>query len=350
MMKILGIETSCDETAAAVLEAPLRVCSSVVASQIAKHGPYGGVVPEIACREHVQALPLVLAQAVQEGGSGWADLDAIAVTYAPGLAGALLTGLSAAQALHMRLGIPLFAVNHLHGHLFSPFLDPSAPHPDTVYPFLALVVSGGHTCLVRVDGPGIYGLLGTTVDDAAGEAFDKGANLLGLGYPGGHRIDALAKDGDSKAVRFPRGIVKPGSGLTGEMDVRCCFSFSGVKTALRYHLVEKPLAAGDTQRLADLAASYQAAIVDALVKRVVYALECWGFRSLAVGGGVSLNAGLRVALVEVAASRGIRLLLTPPTYCGDNAAMIAAVAGLGAANIVRDVSGLDVDPSPEVLF
>jgi len=349
-MKILGIETSCDETAAAVLEAPLRVCSSVVASQIAEHGPYGGVVPEIACREHVKALPLVLEEAMVESGYGWSDLGALAVTYGPGLAGSLLTGVALAQALHARLEIPLIAVNHLHGHLFSPFLDPAAPPPEQSYPFLSLVVSGGHTCLVRVRGPGDYGLLGTTVDDAAGEAFDKGANLLGLGYPGGHRIDALAQAGNPAAVSFPRGIVKPGSGLTGGLDPRACFSFSGVKTALRYHLADMPLDAADGGRLADLAASYQAAIVEALVKRVAHVLDQEHFGSLAVGGGVSLNAGLRAALREVCGLRGVRLFLTPPAYCGDNAAMIAAVAGLGAGREVVNVAELDVDPSPEVLF
>jgi N6-L-threonylcarbamoyladenine synthase len=349
-MKILGIETSCDETAAAVVDAPLDVRANVVASQIAMHGPYGGVVPEIACREHVKALPIVLEQAVLQSGADWQDLEAVAVTYAPGLAGALLTGVAAAQALHARLDVPLFAVNHLHGHLYSAFLDPSAPHPDDVYPFLALVVSGGHTCLVRVSGAGDYRMLGTTVDDAAGEAFDKGANLLGLGYPGGHRIDKLAASGDPGAVSFPRGIVKAGSMLVGDLDVKYCFSFSGVKTALRYHLEEKPLDAADTQRLSDLAASYQAAIIDALVKRIGLALEQEGLRTLAVGGGVSMNSGLRAALARLAAGCGVRLLLTPPAFCGDNAAMIAAVAGLGAARLVEDVRSLDVDPSPEILF
>jgi len=349
-MIILGIETSCDETAVAVLEAPLRVSANVVASQVAAHGPYGGVVPELACREHVKALPMVLEQVISESGGGWEAVDAIAVTYGPGLAGALLTGVAAAQALQVRLGVPLFAVNHLHGHLFSAFLDGQAPAPETQYPFLGLVVSGGHTCLVEVRGAGEYRLLGTTVDDAAGEAFDKGAHLLGLGYPGGHRIDALARGGDAQAVAFPRGVVKPGSGLTGDLDVRCCFSFSGVKTALRYHLQEVPLAPEDQARLADLAASYQAAIVGALVRGVGYALERGGYRTLTVGGGVSLNSSLRTALAVLCDTRGVRLLLTPPVYCGDNAAMIAAVAGLGAGQAITDVAALDVDPSPQVLF
>ncbi len=349
-MRVLGIETSCDETAAAVLEAPLQVCSHVVASQIASHGPYGGVVPELACREHVKALPVVLAQAIAESGGNWSAIDAVAVTYGPGLAGALLTGVSAAQALHACLGVPLIAVNHLHGHLYSPFLASNAPAPETMYPFLSLIVSGGHTCLVYVAGPRAYRLLGTTVDDAAGEAFDKGANLLGLGYPGGHRIDALAKDGDATFVRFPRGTVKAGSQLTGDLDVRCCFSFSGVKTALRYYLADHPLMAGESRQLADVAASYQEAIVDALVRRVAYTLDQVKVKALAVGGGVSLNGRLRMALQDLCVQRGLPLLLTPPRFCGDNAAMIAAVAELGAGREVADVSQLDVDPSPEVLF
>lgn len=349
-MNILGIETSCDETAVAVLEAPLVVRSHVVASQVAAHGPYGGVVPELACREHVKALPLVLEQAIRESGCGWRDIDRIAVTYGPGLAGALLTGVAAAQALRIRLDVPLVAVNHLHGHLFSPFLAPDAPLPAASCPFLSLVVSGGHTCIVHVEQAGRYRLLGTTVDDAAGEAFDKGANLLGLGYPGGHRIDALAQDGRRNAIRFPRGVVKPGSGLTAGLDPRCCFSFSGVKTALRYHLAAEPLAEGDGGRLADLAASYQEAIVEALVKRVCYALDRGGYGVLAVGGGVSLNGRLRECLAQATDARRVRLLLTPPAYCGDNAAMIAAVAGLGGGREIVDVAELDVDPSPQVLF
>jgi len=349
-MRILGIETSCDETAAAVLDPPLRVCSHVVASQIEAHGPYGGVVPELACREHVKALPVVLNQAIAESGGDWSTIDAVAVTYGPGLAGALLTGVAAAQGLHIRLGVPLFAVNHLHGHLLSPFLARGAPSPEAVYPFLSLVVSGGHTCLVHVTGPGRYRLLGTTVDDAAGEAFDKGAKLLGLGYPGGNRIDALAQNGDTQAIRFPRGTVKAGSQLTGGLDERCCFSFSGVKTSLRYYLAEHPLDTGEDSNLANIAASYQEAIVDALMKRVAFALKSVEARALALGGGVSLNGRLRSVLTAFCEKLGLPLLLTPPAFCGDNAAMIAAVAGLGAAREVVDVAALDVDPSPEVLF
>jgi N6-L-threonylcarbamoyladenine synthase len=241
-------------------------------------------------------------------------------------------------------------VNHLHGHLFSPFLAPDAPLPETVYPFLSLVVSGGHTCLVRVSGPNDYCMLGTTVDDAAGEAFDKGENLLGLGYPGGWKIDKLAQEGNASAVHFPRGIVKPGSQLVGELDAKCCFSFSGVKTALRYHLDDAPLEEGDTARLADLCASYQEAIVDALLKRVKYVLDQDHYKTVAVGGGVSLNGRLREMLAQEMSSRGVRLMLTPASYCGDNAAMIGAVAGLGAARKVDQPAALDVDPSPQVLF
>lgn len=349
-MIILGIESSCDETAAAVLAAPRSVQGHVVASQIDAHGPYGGVVPEIACREHVKALPIVIEEALQASGCRYPDLEAIAVTYGPGLAGSLLTGLAAARALSTRLGIPLLAVNHLHGHLFSPFLDPDSPDPATVYPFLSLIVSGGHSCLVRVTGPGHYQLLGTTVDDAAGEAFDKGANLLGLGYPGGHRIEALAVNGDCTFHRFPRGRVTAHRSWPDELIPELCFSFSGLKTALRYWIEQNPLPEDEPETLSDLAASYQEAIVDALVQRTRRAWRMLGLNTLAVGGGVSLNQRLRDRLHEAARADGVQVLLTPPAYCGDNAAMIALVAALGAAREIPPTAPLDADPSPHPLF
>ncbi len=349
-MNLLGIESSCDESAAAVLQTPLTVRAQSIASQIRAHGPYGGVVPEIACREHVKALPIVIRQALHESNCDWGELDAIAVTYGPGLAGSLLTGLAAARSLSLRLKIPLWAVNHLHGHLFSPFLASQTPSPESVFPFLSLVVSGGHTCLVRVDGPAKYRLLGTTVDDAAGEAFDKGANLLGLGYPGGQRIDLLAQSGNRLHHRFPTGRVKPGGSAPAGLNPALCFSFSGLKTALRYLLENDPLETGDASRIASLAASYQEAIVDALVQKTRKAWEQETLQTLAVGGGVSLNSRLRARLEEATAQAGIQLLLTPPAYCGDNAAMIAAVAALGAARPIAPGTPLDADPSPHPLF
>jgi len=343
---ILGIETSCDESAAAVLEAPRQVLSSAVSSQIALHRPYGGVVPEIACREHVRALPAVIEEAMAQAGTEWGSIGAVAVTCGPGLAGSLLVGLSAAKALSMRLGVPLIGVNHLQGHIYSAFLTPETPAPESLCPFVSLIVSGGHTCLVRVEAPGRCRLLGQTIDDAAGEAFDKGANLLGLGYPGGPAMDRLAREGNPKYFRFPRGRVDAGSG-TGGLDPQLCFSYSGLKTALRYYLESQPLAADDGKRLRDVAASYQESIVESLLRRVTRAVE--DVETLTVGGGVALNSRLRGGLSKAMESRGKRLLLTAPAYGGDNAAMIAAVAGLGLGGRGPEMLDRDISPNMSVL-
>jgi N6-L-threonylcarbamoyladenine synthase len=345
-MKILGIETSCDETAVAVVEAPRRVLSSAVFSQIDLHGPYGGVVPEIACRSHVEALPGVLESALEQAGLEWGDIDEVAVTYGPGLASSLLVGLASAKSLALRLDVPVRYVNHLHGHIFSSFLTESAPLPEDVFPFLSLVVSGGHSCLVRVAGYGQYELLGQTIDDAAGEAFDKGANLLGLGYPGGPVMDRIGKQGDPKFYRFPRGRARRERGLIGGLDSDLCFSFSGLKTALLYYLRDNPPAEGDEQLQADIVASYQEAIVDALVRGVERGMG--EMETLVVGGGVSLNSRLRYKLTEFAEKRGVRLLLTEARYCGDNAAMIALVSGLGLGHLGGALSGYDAEPSLRV--
>lgn len=326
-MVILGIETSCDETSAAVVRRPCEVLANVVSSQIALHGPYGGVVPEIACRAHVQVLPAVIDAALRKATLGWEAIDAVAVTYGPGLASSLLVGLAAARGLALRLNKPLCCVNHLQGHVFSPFLTPGTPAPETVFPVLALVVSGGHTCLVRVDDYDTQTLLGQTVDDAAGEAFDKGANLLGLGYPGGPVMDKLGREGDAQFHTFPRGRVKREGGRIAGMDAELCFSYSGLKTSLLYYLKEHPLPENDHERLAHVVASYQEAIVDSLLTRAARAME--GIETLVVGGGVSLNSRLRVRLQEYAETHDKRLLLAEAKYCGDNAAMIAAVAGFG---------------------
>ena len=319
-MHVLGIETSCDETAAAVVRDGRQVLSNMVFSQVALHRPYGGVVPEIASRHHAEYLPDLLARAVAESGVEWAGLDAVAATYGPGLATSLLVGLAAGKALALRLGRPFYAVNHLEAHLVSVFLAPDAPAPEEDPPFIALIVSGGHTCLLRADEPGCYRLLGWTRDDAAGEAFDKGAHLLGLGYPGGPALDKAGRAGRPGAVAFPRARRIRGA---GPLD----FSFSGLKTALLYHLRDHP---DDLPgRLADVAASYQEAIVDALVGRLEDAMEREGVSCCAVAGGVSLNSRLRARLAELAGRHGWRLLLAPPAYCADNAAMVAAAAGLG---------------------
>ena len=293
-MLVLGIETSCDETAAAVVQDGRAVLSNIVFSQVALHQAYGGVVPEIAARHHVEHLPAVVQQAVEVAGVCWSALDAVAVTYGPGLASALLVGLAAAKGLSLRLQRPLVGINHLEAHLYSVCLGATAPRPEDIGPYVALMVSGGHTCLVRVERPLTYRLLGRTVDDAAGEAFDKGAGLLGLGYPGGPAIEAAGREGDPRRVHFPRGVLRRKHARLGGLDPRYCFSFSGVKTALRYHLRAHPLPANDERQRAHLAASYQEAIVDTLVSRVLEAAEGTGCVSLV--GGVALNRRLRAKL------------------------------------------------------
>lgn len=345
-MITLGIETSCDETAAAVVQGGRDVLSSVILSQVELHRPYGGVVPEIASRQHSEMLPGVIDRALTDAGVGWDRIDHVAVTYGPGLASALLVGLAAAKGLAFRLGKPLVAVNHLQAHIYSPFMSPDAPEPDAVGPFMALVVSGGHTCLVRCETLGAYELVGETIDDAAGEAFDKGANLLGLGYPGGPVLDRIAKRGDPKAIEFPRGRVKSVRAVHGGLNPEVCFSYSGVKTALLYHLREHPLSGAEDARLPDVVASYQEAIVDTIIDRCTLAMD--GVETLCVGGGVSLNSRLRFKLQELANAAGFRLLLAKPAYCADNAAMIAGLAAMGGGMRGSAAQSTDVVPALSV--
>jgi N6-L-threonylcarbamoyladenine synthase len=295
-MAILGIETSCDETAAALVTREGEIASSVVASQDELHTKFGGVVPEIASRRHLDLVVPVIEQALSDSKASFDDIEAIAVTSRPGLIGALLVGVSAAKALAWARRLPLIPVNHLHGHVASLYLRPLDLQP----PFTCLLASGGHTMLLDVRDRGGYSVLGTTLDDAAGEAFDKGARLLGLGYPGGREIDALAKHGDPMAYDFPVARV-PG------LD----FSFSGLKTSLLYKVRGLPPQELEARR-ADLAASYQRAIVRALVER----LESAGGDRIAVVGGVAANSALRAALPDAA--------LAPLPLCTDNAAMIAS--------------------------
>ncbi|HVA29853.1 MAG TPA: tRNA (adenosine(37)-N6)-threonylcarbamoyltransferase complex transferase subunit TsaD [Gaiellaceae bacterium] len=297
---ILGIETSCDETAAAVITADGRVRSSVVASQADLHAKYGGVVPEVASRRHLELVVPVIREALGDAGITLDDLDRVAVTQGPGLIGALLVGLAAAKAVAWSRRLPLVPVDHLHGHVASLYLEPGALAP----PFLCLLASGGHTLLLDVRSHTEQRLLGTTLDDAAGEAFDKGARLLGLGYPGGREIDRLARDGDPAAYDFPVARV-PG------LD----FSFSGLKTALLYATRELSPAELDARR-ADLAASYQRAIVRALAGRVQEAAKQTGATQIAVVGGVAANSELRASVPGAA--------LAPLSLCTDNAAMIAS--------------------------
>lgn len=345
-MNVLGIETSCDETSAAVVRDGREVLSSIVSSQVALHAPYGGVVPEIASRNHVENLPGVMKEAMHQAGLAWEGVDAVAVTYGPGLASSLLIGISAGKALSLRLNRPLWAINHIEAHIYSIFLGEKAPRVEEICPFLALVVSGGHTCLIRVEALGRYGLLGQTIDDAAGEAFDKGANLLGLGYPGGPAIDKVSRSGKTDFVKFPRGRQKSDIFRFSGLDPDLCFSFSGLKTSLLYYLKNHPLSA-ERQEVASLAASYQEAIVDALLEKCASAVK--GMACIAAVGGVSLNSRLRARLQEFAESRRIRFVLAEPKYCADNAAMVAGLAGAGRGLTGPAALSIDADPNLELV-
>lgn len=310
-MLILAIETSCDETAAAVVRDGRFTLSSVVSSQIAIHAEYGGVVPEIASRKHLEMITPVIRQALDQADVDLSQIEGVAVTRGPGLLGALLVGVSMAKSLALVHSVPIAGIHHIEGHLLAGFLEQPLE-----FPFLALVVSGGHTHLYRVDGIGRYRTLGRTIDDAVGEAFDKTATQLGLEYPGGALIDRLSQTGNPDAVRFPRPLLHDGT---------LNFSFSGLKTAVRTHLKKMGgLPAGD--ELHDLCASFQSAVCDVLVRKTETALRQEGLTRLVVGGGVACNSGLRTAMRKMSADRGIELQIPPASLCGDNAAMLA-VAG-----------------------
>jgi N6-L-threonylcarbamoyladenine synthase len=308
---LLAVETSCDDTCAAVTD-DARILSNVISSQAAAHERYGGVVPEIASRHHLELVNPVVDAALGEAGLGLEEVDALAVTREPGLIGALLVGVATAKGLAAPLRKPLVGVNHLHGHVAANFLDPDALEP----PFLCLIASGGHTLLAGVTSHDGFEVLGQTLDDAAGEALDKGARLLGLGYPGGPAIEREARHGDPAAYRFPVAMSR---------DPGLDFSFSGLKTALLYAI--RDLDAGELdERRADLAASYQAAVVDQLIAKLERGVAQGDWRAVALGGGVAANSLLRERTAALCEERGLRLKLVPGELCTDNAAMIASAA------------------------
>ena len=311
---VLGIETSCDETAVAVVERAAVVRSSVVSSQVEQHARFGGVVPESAGRAHVQELVPVLAEALAPAGVEGPDVEVVAATTGPGLVGSLLVGVSAAKALSLVWGVPFVSVNHLEAHLYASFLE----EPDLELPLVVLLVSGGHTMLVLMEDHGRYRLLGSTLDDAAGEAFDKVARYLGLGYPGGPAIDALAAEGDGSAFDYPRSMVQENPDTLPD-DRRYAFSFSGLKTAVVNHVRHDP-----DSPTADVAASFQEAVVDALVTKARWAVEATGARGACLGGGVAANSLLRERFLDMCTGTGVRAFLPSRSMCTDNAAMVAA--------------------------
>jgi N6-L-threonylcarbamoyladenine synthase len=333
-VRVLGLETSCDETAAAVVDldgARGRVLSDVVHTQTEVHQKWGGVVPELASRDHLQRILPVLDEALRRAGAGLRDLDGVSVTRGPGLVGALLVGVQVGKSLARAAGLPLVGVNHIEGHLLAVLLEENAPQP----PWLGLVVSGGHTSLYEVHSPGDYRALGHTLDDAAGEAFDKVAKLLGLPYPGGAQIDKLAREGDPSAIEFPRGLSRRSRDA---LD----FSFSGLKTAVLLHLREHGLPSG--AGLADLCASFQEAVCDALTSRAVRAARASRLPALVVCGGVAANSRLRALAAERCAAEGIALHLPAPRLCTDNGAMIAMAGALRLARGERADAGMSADP------
>ena len=311
-MRILGIESSCDETAAAVVEDGREILSSVVATQVEVHHLYGGVVPELASRKHIEAIVPVVEQAIAESGTDRNGIEAVAATQGPGLVGALLVGFSFAKAYAFGQKIPFIGVDHLEGHISSVLLS-DAPPP---FPFVALLASGGHTAIYHVTAEGDYTLLGQTRDDAAGEAYDKVAKMLGLGYPGGKVIDQLAMQADSKGVEFPRPYLD---------KEKFDFSFSGIKTAVHRHIQSQEGLLTQEQK-AEIAAGFQAAVVDVLAHKLLHAAKVKRCRHVAVVGGVAANQGLRQRLLGEAADRMVTLHIPPISLCGDNAVMIAAAA------------------------
>jgi N6-L-threonylcarbamoyladenine synthase len=328
----LGIETSCDETAVAVVEDGYAVRANLIASQVHLHERFGGVVPEVAARAHVESLNPLFEEALAEAGVGFAEIDAVAVTTGPGLVGALLVGMAGAKAVSLATGADLVGVNHLEGHYWANFIEHGPPSP----PHVALIVSGGHTMLVHLPEMFHHVVLGQTLDDAAGEAFDKVARLIGLGFPGGPALDAMAREGDPNAIRFPRAMED-----SGDYD----FSMSGLKTAVLRH-VKAERAAGRDLHLPDLAASFQEAIVDVQVSKTIGAAKAVGAPTVLLGGGVVANTRLRERLAAAGEREGIEVLYPSMALCTDNAAMIACLGSARWAGGER--TSLDIGADPQL--
>lgn len=329
---ILAIESSCDETAAAVVVNGRDVRSNIISSQIALHTLYGGVVPEIASRKHIEKINQVITEAMQEAQADWADIDAIGVTYGPGLVGALLVGVAEAKAISYARNIPLAGVHHIEGHISANYIENKELEP----PFLCLVVSGGHTHLVKVLDYGKYEILGRTRDDAAGEAFDKVARAIGLGYPGGPKIEKVAHEGNPHAVEFPRPKI-----ADGEYD----FSFSGLKSAVLNHLNSCKMKGIEIVQ-ADIAASFQKAVTDVLVANAMHAVGEYHVDKFAIAGGVASNSALRAAMKKACEEKGVQFYYPSPIYCTDNAAMIGVAAYYEYINGTRH--GWDLNAVPNL--
>lgn len=329
---VLGIESSCDETAASVVKNGREVLSNVISSQIDIHTLYGGVVPEIASRKHIERINQVITQALSDAGMGLREMDAIAVTYGPGLVGALLVGVSEAKAISFATGIPLVGVHHISGHISANYIE----HPELEPPFVCLVASGGHSHLVVVRDYGVYEIIGRTRDDAAGEAFDKVARAIGLGYPGGPKVDQLAREGNPDAIPLPRAKVD---------DNAYDFSFSGLKSAVLNYLNTCEMR-GETVNRADVAASFQKAVIDVLTEHSLRAVREYGYKTFAIAGGVASNSGLRAAFERECAAQEITFCRPSPILCTDNAAMIASAGYYEFRRGVRH--GYDLNAVPNL--
>ena len=315
-MKILGIDTSCDETAAAVVENGRVVLSNIIASQVKDHQEYGGIVPELASRKHIEAINYIINRSLDEANITFDDIDAVAVTNRPGLIGALLVGVAAAKSLAYSHNLPLLGINHIEGHIYANYMV----HETITFPHICLTVSGGHTLLVEVYEGWKYRVLGTTQDDAAGEVYDKVAKYLGLGFPGGRIIDELAQEGDPTAIDFPRPMIHSGN---------CQFSFSGIKTSVRYYIEKAKSNGTDVENeiiIKDIAASFQAAVVDVLVVKTIQAAKTAGVSSITLTGGVAANSQLRSSLTSAANEIDSKVYYPPIRLCTDNGAMIAGIA------------------------